>query len=78
MYWFIKTIHVRLNSSELEESLYNRQLDIHIRRLTVIKTRNVLYCLLVDSVHIDLIYIFSIYSYIHYHIPLIHYLKACN
>lgn len=58
MYWFIKTIHVRLNSSELEESLYNRQLDIHIGRLTVIKTRNVLYCLLVDSVHIDLIYIF--------------------
>lgn len=76
MYWFIKTIHVRLSSSELEESLYNRQLDILIGRLTVIKTRNVLYCLLVDSVHIDLIYIFSIYSYIHYHI--IHYLKACN
>lgn len=76
MYWFIKTIHVRLNSSELEESLYNRQLDILIGRLTVIKTRNVLYCLLVDSVHIDLIYIFSIYSYIHYHI--IHHLKACN
>lgn len=76
MYWFIKTIHVRLNSSELEESLYNRQLDIHIGRLTVIKTRNVLYCLLVDSVHIDLIYIFFIYSYIHYHI--IHNSKACN
>lgn len=76
MYWFIKTIHVRLSSSELEESLYNRQLDILIGRLTVIKTRNVLYCLLVDSVHIDLIYIFSIYSYIHYHI--IHYLKACS
>lgn len=76
MYWFIKTIHVRLNSSELEESLYNRQLDILIGRLTVIKTRNVLYCLLVDSVHIDLIYIFSIYSYIHYHI--IHNSKACN
>lgn len=76
MYWFIKTIRVRLNSKELEESLYNRQLDILIGRLTVIKTRNVLYCLLVDSVHIDLIYIFFIYSYIHYHI--IHYLKACN
>lgn len=76
MYWFIKTIHVRLSSSELEESLYNRQLDILIGRLTVIKTRNVLYCLLVDSVHIDLIYIFFIYSYIHYHI--IHYLKACS
>lgn len=76
MYWFIKTIHVRLNSSELEESLYNRQLDILIGRLTVIKTRNVLYCLLVDSVHIDLIYIFSINSHIHYY--MIYYLKACN
>lgn len=65
MYWFIKTIHVRLNSSELEESLYNRQLDILIGRLTVIKTRNVLYCLLVDSVHIDLhdIYFFHLLIY---------------